>query len=94
VIRTILASSALGAALLLGGQPAQAVTPLPALNARPAAASVEKVVWVCGPVQCVWDPTPDVGYVAPGYAAAWSPPLYPTCYWKRGFLGRWKMICP
>ena len=20
-------------------------------------------VWVCGPVQCVWDPTPDVGYV-------------------------------
>jgi hypothetical protein len=93
VIRTILASSALGAALLLGSQPAQAVT-LPALNATPAPTSVEKVVWVCGPVQCVWDPTPDVGYVAPDYAVAWSPPLYPTCYWKRGFLGRWKMICP
>ena len=29
-------------------------------------------VWVCGPVQCVWDPTPDVGYVVPGYATAWQ----------------------
>jgi hypothetical protein len=93
-MRTILASSALGAALLLGGQPAQAVTPLPALNAAPAAASVAKVAWVCGPVQCVWDPTPDAGYVVPDYAAAWAAPLYPSCYWKRGFLGRWKMICP
>ena len=51
-------------------------------------------VWVCGPVQCVWDPTPDAGYVVPGYAAAWAAPLYPGCYWKRGFFGRWKMICP
>jgi hypothetical protein len=93
VIRTILASSALGAALLLAGQPAQAVTRLPALNA-PTASAVEKVVWVCGPVQCVWDPTPDAGYVAPAYAATWAAPLYPACYWKRGFFGRWKMICP
>jgi hypothetical protein len=51
-------------------------------------------VWVCGPVQCVWDPTPDVGYVAPAYAATWGAPLYPGCKWKRGFFGRWKMICP
>ena len=51
-------------------------------------------VWVCGPVQCVWDPTPDVGYVAPAYATTWGAPLYPGCYWKRGLFGRWKMICP
>jgi hypothetical protein len=30
----------------------------------------------------------------PGYAAAWAAPVYPGCFWKRGFLGRWKMICP
>ena len=51
-------------------------------------------VWVCGPVQCVWDPTPAVGYVVPGYAAGWAAPLYPGCVWKRGLLGRWRMICP
>ena len=51
-------------------------------------------VWVCGPVQCVWDPTPDVGYVMPGYAAAWAAPVYPGCFWKRGLLGRWRMVCP
>ena len=51
-------------------------------------------VWVCGPVQCVRDPTPDVGYVMPGYAAAWAAPVYPGCFWKRGLLGRWRMVCP
>ena len=51
-------------------------------------------VWVCGRVQCVWDPTPDVGYVAPAYAATWGAPLYPGCYWKRGLLGREWMSCP
>src|SRR5262249_9466176 len=51
-------------------------------------------VWVCGPVQGVWDPTPAVGYVVPSYAAGWAAPLYPGCVWKRGLLGRWRMICP
>lgn len=51
-------------------------------------------VWVCGPVRCVWDPTPSVGYVVPSYAAGWAAPLYPGCVWKRGLLGRWRMICP
>ena len=51
-------------------------------------------VWVCGPVQCVWDPLPHPGYVVPGYAAAWTAPLYTGCVWRRGFFGRWRMICP
>ena len=51
-------------------------------------------VWVCGPAQCVWDPTPDAGYVVPGYATAWTAPVYPGCFWKRGLLGRWRMVCP
>jgi hypothetical protein len=51
-------------------------------------------VWVCGPAQCVWDPTPDVGYVVPGYATAWAAPVYPGCFWRRGLLGRWRMVCP
>ena len=51
-------------------------------------------VWVCGPVQCVWDPTPDAVYIVPGYAAAWAAPVYPGCFWKRGLLGRWRMVCP
>ncbi len=51
-------------------------------------------VWVCGPVQCVWDPTPDVGYVVPGYATAWAAPVYPGCYWRRGLLGRWQHGLP
>ena len=91
--RTLLVGSVLAAGLFFAGQPAQAVTPLPALNAMGASA-VEKVVWVCGPVQCVWDPTPHAGYLAPSYAATWQAPLYPGCYWKRGLLGRWRMVCP
>lgn len=59
-----------------------------------ASAQPAKAVWVCGSTQCVWDPTPDVGYVAPSYALTWGAPLYPGCVWKRGFLGRWKMVCP
>lgn len=93
MIRTMLVSSVLAAVLLLAGLPAQAVTPLLALDAT-GASPMQKVVWVCGPVQCLWDPTPDVGYVAPGYAAAWVAPLYPGCYWRRGFLGRWRHVCP
>ena len=53
-----------------------------------------QAVWVCGPVQCVWAPTAAVGYVVPGYATTWAAPLYPGCAWKRGFFGRWRMICP
>jgi len=37
---------------------------------------------------------PDVGYVVPGYATAWTAPVYPGCFWKRGLLGRWRMVCP
>jgi hypothetical protein len=59
-----------------------------------AAAQPAKAVWVCGPTQCVWDPTPDAGYVAPAYAMTWGAPLYSGCYWRRGFLGRWRMVCP
>jgi hypothetical protein len=30
----------------------------------------------------------------PAYAVAWGPPVRPSCYWKQGIFGRWKMICP
>ena len=50
-----------------------------------------KAEWLCGPDQCVWV-TYDVD--EPAFALAWGPPIYPTCYWKQGILGRWKMICP
>jgi hypothetical protein len=93
VIRTLLAGSVLTAGLLFAGQSAYAVTGLPALKTT-GVSQVEKVVWVCGPVQCVWDPTPDAGYVVPSYATTWQAPLYPGCYWKRGLLGRWRMVCP
>jgi quercetin dioxygenase-like cupin family protein len=23
----------------------------------------------------------------------WAPPIYPSCFWKQGVLGRWKMVC-
>lgn len=95
MIRTMLASSLVAAGLLLAGVSQQANAGVSAPALAPAAPSqVQKVVWVCGPVQCVWDPTPDAGYVVPGYAAAWGAPVYPGCFWKRGFFGRWKMICP
>lgn len=72
MIRTILAGSVLGAALLFTGQPV-------------------KAEWLCGTDQCVW-----VNYDVdePPYTAAWGPPIMPSCYWKRGVFGRWKMICP
>jgi len=50
-----------------------------------------KAEWLCGPDRCVWV-TYDVD--EPVFALAWGPPIYPTCYWKQGILGRWKMICP
>jgi len=50
-----------------------------------------KAEWLCGPDQCVWV-TYDVD--EPAFALAWGPPIYPTCYWKQGIFGRWKMICP
>jgi hypothetical protein len=96
VIRTMLAGLVLAAGLLLAGlgQGTAAGISAPALAPAATGSAVQKVVWVCGPAQCVWDPTPDAGYVMPGYAAAWGAPVYPGCFWKRGFLGRWKMICP
>jgi hypothetical protein len=72
VIRTILAGSAVAAALLF--------------------AAPVKADWLCGPVQCVW-----VNYHVvnvPDYAATWTAPVSPNCFWKRGFFGRWKLICP
>jgi hypothetical protein len=50
-----------------------------------------KAEWLCGPDRCVWV-TYDVD--EPAFALAWGPPVYPTCYWKQGILGRWKMVCP
>ena len=50
-----------------------------------------KAEWLCGPDTCVWV-TYDVD--EPAYALAWGPPVRPSCFWKQGFLGRWKMICP
>jgi hypothetical protein len=91
VIRTILASSVVAAGLLLAGhnQPAEAGVPVPdAAQSSPA----QQVAWVCGLSQCVWVQTYS-GVVAP-YAATWGPPVYPGCVWRRGFLGRWRMICP
>lgn len=96
MIRTLLASSVLGAVFLLAaaGGPAQ-TAPLPNLASSAAQTSpVQKVVWVCGPARCVWVQSPAAEVVVPDYAAAWGPPLYPSCFWKRGFFGRWKMICP
>lgn len=95
MIRTMLASLFVAAGLLfaVASQPAEAGISAPAL-AQSKTSQAEKVVWVCGPVQCVWDPTPDVGYVMPSYAVGWGAPVYPGCFWKRGFLGRWKMVCP
>jgi hypothetical protein len=48
--------------------------------------------WLCGPVQCVWVNRPVA--VVPAYAATWAAPVAPSCFWRRGFLGRWRMICP
>ncbi len=51
-----------------------------------------KADWLCGPDQCVWVNRNVV--VVPDYATNWAPPVAPTCFWKRGFFGRWKLICP
>jgi hypothetical protein len=50
-----------------------------------------KAEWLCGVERCVW-----VSYDVdePAYALAWGPPVYPSCFWRRGVFGRWKMICP
>lgn len=50
-----------------------------------------KAEWLCTEDQCVW-----VNYDVdePAFAAAWGPPVRPNCFWKQGFFGRWKMVCP
>ena len=50
-----------------------------------------KAEWLCGADRCVWV-TYDVA--EPAYATAWGPPILPSCYWKQGIFGRWKMIWP
>ncbi len=50
-----------------------------------------KAEWLCGADQCVWV-TYDVD--EPVYALSWGPPVRPSCFWKQGIFGRWKMICP
>ena len=50
-----------------------------------------KAEWLCGADTCVWV-TYDV--VEPAYALSWGPPVRPSCFWKQGIFGRWKMICP
>ena len=44
-----------------------------------------------GPDQCVWV---EYDVVEPLYALTWAPPVRPSCFWKQGIFGRWKMICP
>jgi hypothetical protein len=50
-----------------------------------------KAEWLCSEHRCVW-----VNYDVnePAYALTWGPPVRPSCYWKQGVFGRWKMICP
>ena len=50
-----------------------------------------KAEWLCGADLCVWV-TYDVD--EPAYALTWGPPVRPSCFWKQGIFGRWKMICP
>ena len=50
-----------------------------------------KADWLCGPDRCVWV---EYDVVEPLYAQTWAPPVRPSCFWKQGLLGRWKMICP
>lgn len=51
-----------------------------------------KAAWLCGPELCTWVNHP-VDAV-PAFAAAWPAPIQPNCFWKRGFFGRWKYVCP
>ena len=51
-----------------------------------------KADWLCGPDQCAW-----VTYTIvdePAYALTWGPPARPSCFWKQGVFGRWKLVCP
>ncbi len=50
-----------------------------------------KAEWLCGVDRCVW-----VSYDVdePAFALLWGPPMRPSCFWRRGILGRWRMICP
>jgi hypothetical protein len=50
-----------------------------------------KANWLCGPEQCVWV---HHHVVVPAFAATWAPPMAPSCFWRRGIFGRWRMICP
>ena len=72
MIRTILAGSALAAALLFMSQPASAE-------------------WLCSENRCVWV-TYDVD--EPAFALAWGPPVRPSCFWRQGVFGRWRIVCP
>ena len=54
-------------------------------------AAPAKADWLCGPDRCVWV---EYDVVEPLYALSWAPPVMPSCFWKQGILGRWKMICP
>ncbi|HUW73639.1 MAG TPA: hypothetical protein VMW05_06360 [Methyloceanibacter sp.] len=92
--KTLFLSAALAAGLMFAGspQPAEAapLAPPPAPGATHGAL-VQDAAWSCGPRRCVWVP----GYrgPVPGYARAWTAPLYPNCYWKRGLLGNWRQKC-
>jgi hypothetical protein len=54
-------------------------------------AAPAKADWLCGPDTCVWV---EYDVVEPLYALSWAPPVRPSCFWKQGIFGRWKMICP
>lgn len=61
-----------------------------------AAAGPASAAWVCGPELCTWvnHPVTTVVTPPPPEAAAWPAPALPNCFWKKGFFGRWKYICP
>lgn len=94
MIKTLLCSAALAAAVLLVGQatPVEAAPLGSAVNINPVQTNtVQKAAWQCIGRRCSWVP----GYwgPVPGYARSWGPPQSPYCYWKQGLLGRWKYKC-
>ena len=79
-------------ALLAAPQALAAPLSAPATGAGLNTSLAEKVGWKCGPLRCVWVPN-YTGRIPPR-APDLGEPLYPGCYWRRGILTRWRMICP
>jgi hypothetical protein len=75
--KSVAAAAAIGCAMI-GGASAMPAEHL----STPAAVSVEKAAWVCGPYRCWWRPGPRYyGYYGRPYG------YYGRPYWRRGY--RW-----